>query len=121
MEEHLLLLAIAVFSAVGGLAFITLPGLLQETFIGTLAPSHWEEVWAVDWALGGWLVMLGMWRLSPRVEAAGLCLLAGAFATNVVAVLDLRGAAGAISAWINTGLATGCLLRAFARGRVLER
>lgn len=45
------------------------------------------DLWSLLYALGGLLVLLGLWRRSPRLEAAGLCLLVSGAALSFIAFL----------------------------------
>lgn len=117
-RDHALLTVLALGAALGGIFFAVLvPDVLADTFVGQLVPGRIEIAWSLAWAMGGWLTLYGLWNFAPKIEAAGLFLLAGAWGTDALAVVDLRGAVGALSAFIFTCNALGSIARGVIRMR----
>lgn len=110
LEAHAFELLIAVLAAVSALAFFLDPGALARSPIGrTVHP--FDTAWNVLYLAGSALVVAGLVRPSYRLEVAGLLMLSSAIATGAVAVIAVRGVAGASSITIYVAAAAACLVR----------
>lgn len=111
---HPLLFSVASAALVGGIFLLCYPDGLAASSIGLAAPGRLEIAWAGCYAIGGAMVICGMLRLQPTVEASGLCLLAGAYAGYSAAIFYSRGfGPGASGATVFAGLCIGCVVRAW--------
>lgn len=73
------------------LAVLLAPGLTNEaSSIVAVLPGWTAFLWTTCYAIGGALMVAGVSRLSPRLEAAGLYLLAGVQVVNVTALVSNR-------------------------------
>lgn len=113
VRDHPVLLSLTSSAALFGFVFVTIaPSVITSSALGVL-PSGSERGWSLLLAVGGALVVNGMWTLDARREVVGLLLLAGCYAAYAYAIFAFRGfAPGAASASIFAGATIGFTLRA---------
>lgn len=109
--EHPWAFCIALGAFVAGVLLAVLP-LENEAALFVYLPEWAERVWAVSTATAGALVVVGMYRLRPPIEAAGLVLLAGTLFVGVAALVGERGAAAALVQYVVPTAAAGAVVRA---------
>lgn len=73
--------------------------------------------WSALYALGGAAMIAGLLRRSPRIEAAGVCLLGGGVAVALMATLAV-GTAIAPTVVTLGGVVAACVARVVTLGRV---
>jgi hypothetical protein len=89
--------------------FLPLPSNGSAAAVQAVLPGL-VAIWSAMYALGGFLALLGLGRRSPRIEGAGLSLLAAGVVVSGIALL----AAGALvipTVAIQPTLALACLAR----------
>lgn len=112
LRTHTLAFMVGVAAALAGTAVLFLPSLgLGKSSLAQL-PGSMEFAWAAFYALGGWLVVVGILRLSPRLEAAGMWLLGSTLAVNAVTIIWARGIETFVAVSVIAGAAIGCIIRA---------
>lgn len=113
-----LVLALSSFALIGGLIFLFIPRIIEQTALGETLPGHSEIAWCAAYAAGGGLILLGYWMLNSKLEVAGLLVLAACYLIYGYSVFQLRGSApGLVSASIFAGLCVGCTGRAVVLSR----
>lgn len=107
-------LLIAFFSLLAAVSFALNPAERRATAVGqTLAPYDW--LWNIGYGLAGLLIVWGVLRIRPRIEVAGLALLAGFVGINATAVI----AVGGLRGWYTLGTYVSVIAACFIRARVL--
>lgn len=111
----------AAAAVVTGASFLVAPTLTASAV--ALAAGDLAYVWSVLYAAGGLVVLAGMCRNSPRLEGAGMALLAGGIAVATVATGYLRGWqwATATSVLVQGGAAAAALVRVYVLWVVAKR
>lgn len=113
------------FSAlVVGVVGLVTPSVLRDFAIGDAVPRLLALVWVAFWLAGAVMVLVGVFWLSVRWEAAGLCLYASCCAAYSLAIFYERGVApGVFAAGIFVGLCIASWRRAWLliQGRELDR
>lgn len=116
--SHPFVFAVALVSSLGAFASLAAPDLFDNSgAVADFLPSQIEHLWLAWNFAGGMLLAAGMWHLSPRLEAAGLSLMAGAAFVNVLALTDVRG----FGAVLYGGYSLAVLLGASTRAGILLR
>jgi len=112
LRTHSLAFMVGVAAALAGTAVLFVPPLgLGKSSLAEL-PGPMEFAWAALYALGGWFVVLGILRLSPRLEAAGMWLLGSTLVVNAVTIIWARGIETFVAVSVIAGAAVGCAVRA---------
>lgn len=97
LEAHAFELLLAVLGVLAAINLLVDPRALSESPIGrTLYP--FDVLWTIAYALSGMGIVYGLVSPSPRVETLALHIFSAGLVGNLVAVLAVRGSAGAASA-----------------------
>lgn len=104
---ELLLALLAIISAV---AFFVSPSV-QRSAVG-VALHPFDQVWNAGYGLAGLLIVVGLTTPRPRLELAGLSLLAAAVAINAAAVVSVAGARGLTAVLSYVAIVAACAARA---------
>ena len=113
VEDHRLAFWFSLGSLVIGALIAAAPGLSEGSSAFALLPTWAVTVWGLFYAFGGGLSLLGLRRGSPRMESAGMALLAGALFVSIVTTLSYRGPGAALSVGYLAFLVIGCGHRSF--------
>ena len=113
LREHPLALWFSIGAIVTGLPLLVAPFLADSSSALELLPPWAIFLWAASYALGGLLSLIGMVKLKPRLEAAGMTLLASALSVTVISIIAARGPGALLSVAFLLTLAIGCASRAY--------
>lgn len=104
---------LASLTIIAALAFFADPSALERSAIGQ-AFHPYDYGWNVLYLLGGIGMLVGLADLRPRIELAGISLLAAAITINMLALLSIRPSSYAALATF-----TAVVLALLARARVI--
>lgn len=102
--------AIAFATVIAAGIYLVNPEAVSRTAVGHTAQQllpYWEALYLA----GGLMVLYGLVRLSLRMEASGLFLLAAALAINALSIIDFSGMTGIASAATFAALVVACGMR----------
>lgn len=102
---------VAIAAVVSALSYFFLPRTVAGSAVALVVPQWQAHLWNVLYGLGGVGVMAGFWRASPRLEGAGLCLLASGVTVSSLALLYVRGWNGVVGFFVTVGVAVACMVR----------
>lgn len=102
-------LFVALLAVLSCVIFFVKPSLYASSAVAQFAP--WDFAWNTMYGVGGVLVIVGLVRLSPRLEVAGLCLFCSAVSINAVLVLSVYGGAAWPTIPTFVGFAAASLVR----------
>lgn len=111
-RAHPLAPVISVGLLVGGLINLLAPELVEETASALVLPELVLLLFNLTWAVGGAAGTIGFFRGWPRIEAAGMALIAGGLGAYYAAIVTLRSTTALTGLFIGL-LAVGCALRAW--------
>lgn len=97
-------------AVISGLDFLLRPEAAERSPV-TAALHDWAYAWNSLYVISGLLVIVGVYRLKPRVEVAGLSLLAGAVSVQLLAVATVYGMMALPTELIYLSLVSACLVR----------
>lgn len=105
-------LFVCLLALVAAISFFINPDTYDDTAVGQFLHPY-DFVWNMMYGLGALLVVVGLVRLKPQIEVAGLCLFTSAVSINFVATLTVYGTVSFLSAApIYLGFAMASLIRA---------
>jgi hypothetical protein len=110
LERHVFEFVIGVLSIIAAISFANDPESLRRTAVGQQL-SGWDFVWNGGYGLAGLLIVVGLVIPKPRVEAAGLLLLATALTINVLAIWQVAGTIGATAIASYAAVVIACVGR----------
>lgn len=111
LASHPLALLLSIGIAFNGYVNFLFPGI-SESSASIVLPPLMLALFNLTWAIGGTLATFGLIRGKPRIESAGMSLLASGLVTLFASILYLKPAAVLGSAAFLITLAVGCFLRA---------
>jgi hypothetical protein len=85
---------------------------VQQSNLNTIVPLWWVYGINAGYAIGGALILAGIWRGRPGVEAAGLIELATFLTINAIVITQVRGLAALSSIAIFVAMSAAALWRA---------
>jgi hypothetical protein len=89
--------------------FFGVPGVASAT-VSVVSPGL-AACFSALYGLGGVGVLVGLWAGSPRIEGAGLNLLAAGIVVAAVGLVAVLGTRGLVSGAIQAGAAVCCAVR----------
>jgi hypothetical protein len=110
LQSHPLAIWLSLGIAFTGCVNLILPDL-SESSVALVLPPLLVMVFNLTWAAGGALSAIGLLRGKPKIEAAGMSLLASGLFSLFVSVFYVRPLAALSSAPFVVTLAIGCFLR----------
>lgn len=111
-KDHPLALWFAASIAVVSVLALVVPATVQDSPQSLALSYALRQAFYVIWGVGGILSVVGLWRASFRLEAAGMALLGFSFLAYVVIIVALLGPARGSYVFL-LGLAAGCLHRSY--------
>jgi hypothetical protein len=106
---ELMLAVLAITAAVG---FLVWPETVAQSPIGK-ALHPFDYIWTLGYGAAGVLITIGLLGIRPRLELAGLSLLAAAVSINAVALWSVVGLHVGVIAFINyLAIVLACVVRA---------
>lgn len=78
--------------------------------VGVVSPGL-VSLYSVMYGFGGILILIGLWRGSPRLEGVGLSFTGAGVVVSAISLYAAFGGDGAISAALQLGLAAACAVR----------
>lgn len=112
VASHPLGLWVAIGITVSGYINLILPHLTDESVAALIFPPLILVIFNLVWAIGGTMSVFGLTRGKPRIEGAGMSLIASGLASYFAAVVSVR-AVSALAAVFMLTLAYGCAKRAY--------
>lgn len=110
LERHTFELLIAVLSVIAATSFLVDPETLRQTAVGREL-AGWDVIWNSAYGLAGLAIIVGLAWPKPRVEAAGLILLATSVAINLIAIWQVVGSVGAAAIATYLAVVLACIGR----------
>lgn len=83
----------------------------QKSAIGRQLGTPIDDVWNVVWAIGGFLIVVGVWNFRPRLEFVGHIAVCAALATYSMSVVFEIGLV--VQAFVIGGIAMASAFRAY--------
>lgn len=104
-------LFVALLAIVAAISYLLDPQNLSNGTIGHV--QFPDALWFGLYGVGSILVVIGLVRISPRIEVMGLCLFCASVLIQALAIAQLRGWPSAASIAIYTGFAIASILRSY--------
>lgn len=111
-RDHPLALWFAGSIALVAMLALPVPASVDESPQALALSFALRQTFYVVWFLGGTLAVVGLWRGSFKLEAAGMALLGFSFLAYVAIIISLLGPARGSYVFL-AGLAGGCLHRSW--------
>lgn len=117
IRQHPLALTISGSAMMAAALLIAVPGLMDDTRIGQITPQWMSDIWLIMFGGGGAAATYGLIRLNPKVESAGMILLAATISVQVLAAIDVAGTSAILGIFIQSAVSIGCFIRAISLHR----
>lgn len=122
VREHPLALAFSLSMALTGLLVLAIPSVRATSPTVNVLPLWTASIWGIVLLLGGLSASYGLFRDRPDYESAGMALLASGQLVAAVTTISAFGfEAAVLGTVLRSGLAIGCMARAFHLAQVGPR
>lgn len=113
----------AMAAGIGAVLLLAFPSdaIRSDAALGQMLPDWALYLWGASYAMGGALLVNGLWNLSLRSEVAGCFAVAGTQLVNVYAIIIVRGTGAGFVSGVGFAVCVGLLARAVVMTKAYRR